>query len=198
MPIKTTTMRGAMLPSTLTKSKSNPEPVKLKRHFSTRRRARHLFGLALTATLVASCGDPKTDPQDQGSDPTRSEHHNDDISGENAQSVVRVMQSLNTSTHDILDGIILNDIDRIETASYAIAHHDPVTKEDLDTLFVRLGSRKNAFVACDMGVHNAAVTLNDISKNGEMDEIAGAYAALIGAVATCHRDFKPPASHQKK
>ena len=153
---------------------------------------------ALTGIFLASCENAQHNAHDTAAhsdEAPKAEHSHGDASGGSAQSIVRIMQTLNVNTHDITDGILLNDFAKIEASSYAIAHHDPIAQDDLDTLFERLGPRKSAFIACDKGVHDAAVTLNTVSKTKEMKKIVDAYAVMIEAVAICHHDFKPAVSH---
>lgn len=154
----------------------------------------HLGLFVFSVMLVASCEDMRENRHENVShsdDTAQRAHGHGDASGENAKSVVCIMQALNRSTHEITDGIILNDFAKIEASSYAIAHHDPIAKDDLDALFEALGPRKDAFITCDKKVHDAAVLLNDVAKTKKMEEVVDTYADMIEAVASCHRDFKP-------
>ncbi len=144
--------------------------------------------------LMTSCEDVRENTHENASqldETANKEHGHGDASDENAKSIVHVMQALNTSTREIADGIILNDFAKIEASSYAIAHHDPIAEEDLTSLFEALGPRKDAFITCDEKVHDAAVLLNGVAKTKKMGDVVDAYADMIDAVASCHRDFKP-------
>ena len=118
------------------------------------------------------------------------EHHHGNKSNIAAQPIIQIMQNMNENLANLSKAIMLDDYATITLSAYKIANHPPISKEDIDALFKRLGEKKKDFIACDTSVHNLPVDIAKAGKKQDMPVILEAYSSMINKAAECHKNYR--------
>ena len=118
------------------------------------------------------------------------EHHHGHATSEEAKPIAEIMQGMNSSLHDLTSAIVLEDYALIAAAAQGIVNHPGIAQEDLDALFARLGTEKEAFIACDGRVHELAGEIAEAGEQENMDIALEKYSAMIGKTVECHRNYR--------
>lgn len=118
------------------------------------------------------------------------DHHHGHENGEGTKPMVEIMQGMDTNLHKLTSAIMAEDYALIASSAHDIANHPGIDQEYLHKLFERLGSKKEAFIACDTAVHNLAQDVSKAGKAHDMNLVLEKYSAMLRKAVECHKNYR--------
>lgn len=117
-------------------------------------------------------------------------HHHGGEKDAPSLSLVEIMQGMDESLSELSSAIMNDDFELITASAHNIAHHPSISKEDLHTLFEKLGDKKEGFITCDTEVHTLAVDVAMAGKEEDMVKVLESHATMMAKATECHDKYR--------
>jgi hypothetical protein len=115
-----------------------------------------------------------------------------------------IMQGLRDNLVEIADGLLTDDLERVERGATGIATHPRIPPEQIQLVARELGEEMPTFKQFDMRVHDLAVDIGAAAKAGDKTAAMGKFEEMIDGCFGCHVTYKDrvagvlrPAEHRK-
>ena len=101
-----------------------------------------------------------------------------------------IMQELRQDFHDISDGFLLEDFDKVAEGALAIAEHPRIPPEQVQLVAEELGAEMPVFKNFDVQVHELSLELYKAAKERDRSAAVAAYQGMVQACFDCHSAFR--------
>ena len=101
-----------------------------------------------------------------------------------------IMQELRQDFHDISDGFLLEDFDKVAEGALAIAEHPRIPPEQVQLVAEELGAEMPVFKNFDVQVHELSLELYKAAKERDPSTAVAAYQGMVQACFDCHSAFR--------
>ncbi len=101
-----------------------------------------------------------------------------------------IMNELNANLIKVVDGVMNEDFDRIESASLAIAGHEKAPLSERKRIAGYLKNRASIFKKVDDTVHNGALVMAEASARHDMKAVLSNLVNIQRGCVECHSRFR--------
>jgi len=101
-----------------------------------------------------------------------------------------IMQDLLKDTQALIEGIMVEDYDRIATSARRIASHPTPGMGVQFKLLRKMGGDLSTFKTLDDAVHDRAVAIGKAGQAKDMARATREFSALVEGCQSCHSRFK--------
>lgn len=101
-----------------------------------------------------------------------------------------IMQGLRDNLVEISDGLLTDDLERVEQGATAIANHPAIPPDQVQRVAKELGHEMPAFKQFDTRVHDLAVEISAAAKSEDRAAAISGFQAMVDGCFGCHAVYK--------
>ncbi len=101
-----------------------------------------------------------------------------------------IMQGLRDNLVEIADGLLTDDLERVERGATGIATHPSIPPEQVQLVARELGEEMPTFKQFDMRVHDLAVKIGEAARAGDKTAAIVKFQGMIDGCFGCHVTYK--------
>lgn len=102
----------------------------------------------------------------------------------------RIMQGLLQNSAMILEGLLIDDLDKVAQAAAEIEDHPQIPASQVARVAAELGTEMAAFKQVDTLVHDLSVSIQAAAREKNRDRAIADYQQMIGACLACHASYR--------
>ena len=102
----------------------------------------------------------------------------------------QIMQGLRDDSVLILDGLLINDLDKVTTGADSIADHPEIPPEQVALVATELGPEMAAFKQLDTLVHDLSLLIRSAALDGSRERATSEFQNMVNGCLACHVSYR--------
>jgi len=101
-----------------------------------------------------------------------------------------IMRGLQANTDHIVEGLLIDDFDKVAGAADRIADHPQIPPEQVKLVAAELAAEMPTFKQFDTLVHDLSLAIAAAAREGDRDRAISNYHQMLDGCFACHAAYK--------